>query len=117
MTRSIAYGIVGRCNTEASQKPVPVHRILAAALIRWRALQYREPDDWVLPTNTISDAIRIGASNPSKNYPAYRRENWDSETNWLAHVSAHLFGVSQERGNGVQVHAGTPTTFLVAVHD
>jgi integrase len=28
VTRSIAYGIVGRCKTEASQKPVPVHSIL-----------------------------------------------------------------------------------------
>jgi integrase len=48
VTRSIAYGIVGRCKTEASQKPVPVHPILAAALIRWRdRCKYREPDDWV----------------------------------------------------------------------
>jgi integrase len=36
VTRSIAYGIVGRYKTEASQKPVPVHPILAAALIHWR---------------------------------------------------------------------------------
>jgi integrase len=48
VTRSIAYGIVGRCKTEASQKPVPVHPILAAALIDWRdRCKYREPDDWV----------------------------------------------------------------------
>jgi integrase len=48
VTRSIAYGIVGRCKTEASQKPVPVHLILAAALIHWRDhCRYREPDDWV----------------------------------------------------------------------
>jgi integrase len=48
VTRSIAYGIVGRCKTEASQKPVPVHPILAAALIHWRDhCKYREPDDWV----------------------------------------------------------------------
>ena len=48
VTRSIAYGIVGRCKTEASQKPVPVHPILAAALIDWRdRSKYRGPDDWV----------------------------------------------------------------------
>jgi integrase len=46
VTRSIAYGIVGRCKTEASQKPVPVHPILAAALVDWRdRCKYREPDD------------------------------------------------------------------------
>jgi hypothetical protein len=32
VTRSIAYGIVGRCKTVASQKPVPVHSILAEEL-------------------------------------------------------------------------------------
>jgi len=48
VTRSIAYGVVGRCKTEASQKPVPVHPILAAALIQWRdRCRYREPEDWV----------------------------------------------------------------------
>jgi integrase len=48
VTRSIAYGIVGRCKTEASQKPVPVHPMLAAALIHWRdRCRYRESDDWI----------------------------------------------------------------------
>jgi integrase len=48
VTRSIAYGIVGQCKTEASQKPVPVHSILAEALICWRDhCKYRNPDDWV----------------------------------------------------------------------
>jgi hypothetical protein len=48
VTRSIAYGIVGQCKTEASQKPVPVHSILVEALTQWRdRCRYREPDDWV----------------------------------------------------------------------
>ncbi len=48
MKRSIAYGIVGQCKNEASQKPVPVHSILAAALILWRDhCKYREQEDWV----------------------------------------------------------------------
>lgn len=48
VTRSIAYGVVGRCKTEASQKPVPVHSILAEELTQWRdRCRYREPDDWV----------------------------------------------------------------------
>src|SRR5260370_36483429 len=46
--RSIAYGVVGSCKTEASQKPVPVHPILAAALIHWRDhCRYRDANDWV----------------------------------------------------------------------
>jgi integrase len=48
VTRSIAYGHVGRCKTEASQKLVPVHPILVEALTQWRdRCRYREPNDWV----------------------------------------------------------------------
>ena len=46
--RSIAYCHVGRCKTEASQKPVPVHPILARALTQWRdRCRYRDVNDWV----------------------------------------------------------------------
>ena len=48
VTRSIVYGVVGRCKTESSQKPVPVHPILAEALVQWRdRCRYRDSDDWV----------------------------------------------------------------------
>ena len=48
VTRSIAYAIVGRCKTEASQKPVPVHPVLAKALTQWRdRCRYRDGNDWV----------------------------------------------------------------------
>jgi integrase len=48
VTRSIAYGIVGQCKIEASQKPVPVHSILVEELTQWRdRCRYREPDHWV----------------------------------------------------------------------
>jgi integrase len=48
VTRSIVYGVVGPCKTESSQKPVPVHRLLADALSDWRnQCAYTKPDDWV----------------------------------------------------------------------
>ena len=48
VTRSIAYAIVGRCKTEASLKPVPVHPILAKALTQWRdCCRYRDGNNWV----------------------------------------------------------------------
>jgi integrase len=48
VTRSIAYGVVGRCKTESSQKPVPMHPILADALSQWRqCCSYRKADDWI----------------------------------------------------------------------
>jgi integrase len=36
VTRSIVYGVVGSCKTESSQKPVPIHPILADSLVQWR---------------------------------------------------------------------------------
>jgi hypothetical protein len=48
VTRAIAYGVEGKRKTEASQKPVPVHRILADALTLWRkTCPYGKPEDWV----------------------------------------------------------------------
>jgi integrase len=46
--RSIVCGVEGRCKTESSQKPVPMHPQLAAALIAWRQqCRYKTGDDWV----------------------------------------------------------------------
>ena len=36
VTRSIVYGVVGPCKTESSQKPAPVHPLLADALTKWK---------------------------------------------------------------------------------
>lgn len=36
VTRSITYGVVGRCKTESSQKPVPIHKVVANVLARWK---------------------------------------------------------------------------------
>jgi integrase len=48
VTRSIVLGVVGRCKTESSQKPVPVHPLLADALEQWKLhCSYKKPDDWV----------------------------------------------------------------------
>ncbi|MGA2428899.1 MAG: site-specific integrase [Candidatus Acidiferrum sp.] len=48
VTRSIVYGVVGPCKTESSQKPVPIHPMLADALMQWRKRSaYIKSDDWV----------------------------------------------------------------------
>jgi integrase len=48
VTRSIVYGVVGSCKTESSQKPVPIHPLLADALLEWRKhARYTAADDWV----------------------------------------------------------------------
>jgi len=48
VTRSIVYGVVGPCKTEASQKPVPIHPILSEALLQWKkGVRYTSAEDWV----------------------------------------------------------------------
>jgi hypothetical protein len=48
VTRSIVYGVVGSCKTEASQKPVPIHPILSEALLQWRiGVRSTRAEDWV----------------------------------------------------------------------
>ncbi len=46
--RSIVFGVVGRCKTESSQKPVPLHPLLGEALSTWRkTCKFTEVDDWI----------------------------------------------------------------------
>src|SRR6516162_3728957 len=48
VTRSVVYGVVGPCKTESSQRPVPIHPILADALLHWkRGARYTQPSDWI----------------------------------------------------------------------
>jgi len=48
VTRSIVYGVVGQCKAESSQKPVPIHPLVADALLVWRKQStYIKTDDWV----------------------------------------------------------------------
>jgi integrase len=42
------HQVVGSCKTEASQKPVPLHRYLIRALRSWhRKTPYKTPESWV----------------------------------------------------------------------
>jgi integrase len=48
VTRSIVCGVEGRCKTESSQKPVPMHPQIAAVLIAWKEqCRLKTCDDWV----------------------------------------------------------------------
>lgn len=51
--RSVVDQVVGRCKTEASQKPVPVDEYTMGDLLAWfRETPLREPEDWVFATNS-----------------------------------------------------------------
>ena len=51
--RSVVDQVVGRCKTEASQRPVPLDEYTASDLLDWfRFTQYRGPEDWVFASNS-----------------------------------------------------------------
>lgn len=51
--RSVVNQVVGRCKTEASQKPVPIDEYTMDDLLGWfRETPFREPGDWVFATNS-----------------------------------------------------------------
>lgn len=48
ITRGIVYGVVGKCKSKASAKPVPLDSVLADALRNWQlATPFNNDDDWV----------------------------------------------------------------------
>jgi integrase len=48
VARSIVHGFISPCKTESSQKPVPIHPLVAEALLKWKKRsKYRRPEDWV----------------------------------------------------------------------
>jgi integrase len=46
--RAVAYGVIGRCKSKASKKPVPLDAFLAEVLWKWRlTTPYNQSEDWV----------------------------------------------------------------------
>jgi integrase len=89
---------LSQTKTEASQKPVPVHPILAAALTQWRARCHcRDVNDWVFANEHYRDAIHIGDKRFSEQNPTCCRENRDQEVDRLAYLPPHLLDTSTKR--------------------
>lgn len=53
VNKSVVSQVVGRCKTEASQKPVPLDEYTAQDLLAWYQLTpYHQPNDWVFASNS-----------------------------------------------------------------
>jgi len=54
VTRSVVDGIVGRCKTETSRRPVPIDEFTADELLSWKKETcYAKPDDWVFASEKV----------------------------------------------------------------
>ena len=51
---SVVDGIVGRCKTETSRRPVPIDEFTTGELLAWRREScYAEPGDWVFASERV----------------------------------------------------------------
>ena len=54
VTRSVVDGIVGKCKTETSRRPVPIDRFTAGELLAWQKEScYAGPEDWVFASERV----------------------------------------------------------------
>jgi len=100
VTRSIVYGVIGPCKTESSQKPVPLHPLVADTLVEWRAVC----------------GVRTGTSDFTKVCSTSCREGWNPEKHRLAYVSSQVFDTVEKRRYRVQSYAGIVATLNSAIH-
>ncbi len=117
VTRSIAYGVVGRCKTESSQKPVPLHPILADALLQWRErCSYRKPDDWIFASKHRKVGSLIGDKRSCADLSGRPHNNSASRSDLAGTHSTRIFDAVAKRWNGIQGHARADAPFLTAIH-
>ena len=61
VNKSVVSQVVGRCKTEASQKPVPLDEYTAQDLLAWyRFTPYHQPNDWVFASNSARAGKKRG---------------------------------------------------------
>lgn len=90
VTRSIVGRVVGVCKTESSQKPVPAHDDLVEVLRDWhQRTTYRSPESWVFASPQNQGRRPYLAQQIMRRH--VRATTRYHETNWLAHISTHLF--------------------------
>jgi integrase len=106
--RSVVYQVVGKCKTEASQKPVPLDEYLAQDLLEWyRQAPCAEPEDWLFASVCNRAGKKRGQSplwlHPVMRYhivPAARRVGITKKLGW--HTFRHTFSTLL-RANGEDV--------------
>lgn len=114
--RSIVCGIEGRCKTESSQKPIPMHPQLAASLNEWRRhCRFESFDDWAF-ASSLRGGRKPDGGDYAPRYPACRSNIRYSKTNRVAHISPHLLHSATKPRSRVQGDAGGGEAFLIAIH-
>lgn len=92
ITRSVVDQAIGKCKTEASQKPVVMNEHIAHALVAWRQeSMYISPDDWVWASPQRKGKQPLWLSTIMRYYiqPAAKRAGIQKKVGW--HTFRHTF--------------------------
>ena len=90
--RSIVFGVVGRCKTESSQKPVPLHPLLGEALLTWRkTCKFTGVDDWIFASRLHKGRRPYWGASILRNYvrPVAATLNIQKRIGW--HTFRHTY--------------------------
>jgi integrase len=86
--RSVVFGVVGRCKTESSQKPVPLHPLLGDALLTWRTTcKFTGVDDWIFASRLHNGRRPYWGASILRNYVRPVAES----LNIQKHIGWHTF--------------------------
>ena len=90
--RSIVFGVVGRCKTESSQKPVPLRPLLGEALLAWRkTCKFTGADDWIFASRLHKGRRPYWGASILRNYlrPVAATLNIQKRIGW--HTFRHTY--------------------------
>lgn len=121
VTRSVVDGIVGKCKTEASRRPVPIDQFTADELLAWRSQScYAQLEDWVFASEKVEGRMPPWADTLLDRFlqPAARRAGISK---WVGfHTFRHTYStLLKANGEDVKVvqelmrHANIATTMNV----
>jgi integrase len=120
VTRSCVRGRFGKVKTEASGKPVPLHKLVYDMLLSWRLVTaYGGEGDFLFPSERLN-----GEKPPNPGHgaqednPASPRQSGDCwQGHRLALVQAQLGDQSPQSGGGRKGGAGTPASCKFTDHN
>ena len=121
VTRSVVDGIVGKCMTETSRRPVPIDEFTTAELLAWRReTVYAEPEDWVFASEKVQGRMPPWSDTLLDRFlqPAAKRAGI---TKWVGfHTFRHTYStLLKANGEDVKVvqelmrHANISTTMNI----
>jgi len=121
VTRSVVDGIVGKCKTETSRRPVPIDEFTTAELSAWkRETAYAEREDWVFANEKVQGRMPPWADTLLNRF-LQRAAKRAGITKWVGfHTFRHTYStLLKANGEDVKVvqelmrHANISTTMNI----